>query len=662
MVNKKALNRSSKRRATPRALALAILFAALNGVAVNDFEARAQSITQGNEAAREHDAPLVLSSEFELYDEENASEFNAPIDVAPEPIDPEFRPAQAREERRRPNATRRAINPPDTIPGASNRVNAAAQSVAANSASLSRSRAYAPAANAPAANAPATRALATSTVARTRPATRERIASISMPTATNAVARRRDSQTPNPQTSEPQTAAPRPKYAQNAENRARDAALEQRPETLEDAVRVALIESRAQRALALKRDAAQSATEAAAALRRPKINATASYVALVERPTTVSDVDLTNAVSQFAGSLSPETIAAIGPALANFPTSFQIATPLTDRNFVATSTTATIPLYLGGRIRALEETASATTQALAAGVEVGEQSVKLAATEAYFLTLRARRLHDVAVEAVQAAQEHLRNAEKMENVGVATKNVVLAAQVALAEAQQLELRVGNMQSLAESAYNKTLWRPLDAPVLLADVELDAPLGDFETLAETAVRTRSELRALNAETRALQAQVKLARADVLPQVAAVGGYSYFQNSRMKENSNAGAAIGVTWTPFDGGVSRARQQSAQQSATALARLREDAEANIRLQVRQATLAETEARERLNVARAAAEHAEENYRVATRGFQEGTLNHSEVLDAATMRTAAKSALANAKYDAVLATARLKFAVGIL
>ena len=160
----------------------------------------------------------------------------------------------------------------------------------------------------------------------------------------------------------------------------------------------------------------------------------------------------------------------------------------------------------------------------------------------------------------------------------------------------------------------------------------------------------------------QAQAKLARADVKPQVAAVGAYSYIENSHMTGNSNATAAVGVTWTPFDGGTSRARQQAARQNAMAAARMREEAESNVRMQVRQAWLLQKEAHERVEIAQIAAEQAEENFRVATRGFQEGTLNHTEALDAATMLTAAKSSYTNAQYDAILATERLKSAVGTL
>ena len=435
----------------------------------------------------------------------------------------------------------------------------------------------------------------------------------------------------------------------------------QRPESLDDAIRIALAQSRSQQALAYQRRAAESTARAASTLRNPKINNTTSYVGLLNKPTTVSDVDVAGAVSQAANTYIPDVAPILEPVISALP-SLPVATPLTDRNFVTSATSVTIPIYLGGRIRALEEAANAMTQAVAAGETIGEQTVKIETVEAYFLVLRARRLREVAHEAVEAAESHLKDAERMFNVGMVTKNVELAAQVAVSEAKQLELKVANAQALAESAYNRLMWRPLDAPVNIVDMELVEPLGNLDSLTELAIRSRPELQALAAETRAINAQVKVARADVLPQVAAGGAYTYFENSHMKDNSNATAAIGVSWTPFDGGTSRARQNAARQSAMAVARVRDNVESAIRLEVRQATLAESEARERLNVARVAADQAEENYRVVTRGFQEGMLNHTEVLDATTMRTAAKSSLANAKYDAILATERLKRAVGIL
>jgi len=428
-------------------------------------------------------------------------------------------------------------------------------------------------------------------------------------------------------------------------------------ETLEAATQIALEQSRTQRALALTKGAARSTTDAARSLANPKISNATSYTVLANRPTLETNVSLAGA---FSGAES--TVPGLSEALAGFPMQFQTESLLADKEFVTSVTALTIPVYLGGRVRALTRAAEATTAAIEAGEDVGEQTVKAQVSEAYFLVLRTRKLHEVALEAIQTTQAHLDDAERMLNVGIVTRNVVLAAQVANAEAKQLELRVANAQNLAEAAYNRILWRTLDSKVEIADVELGAPVGELDALTSQAVRSRAELRALQNESRAMQEQENVARADVLPQVAVVGAYVYHQNEALKDNSNGTAAVGMVWTPFDGGTSRARQDAARQSAMAITRAREEAESGIRLQVRQAWLAEQEARERVEVARVAVEQAEENFRVVTRGFQEGLVNHTEALDASTMRTTAKSNFANAQYDAILASQRLKRAVGIL
>lgn len=433
-------------------------------------------------------------------------------------------------------------------------------------------------------------------------------------------------------------------------------------ETLTQAIQIAVEQSRTQRALALRRGASQSTADAARSLKNPKINTTTTYVGMLNQPKAKTEIDLAGAVSSISDSLIPGSSEALAPILDQLPHDYQIATPVLDRNFVATATSVTVPIYLGGRVEALTQEAEALAQAVEAGEEVDLQKVKLETIEAFYLVLRMQSLRQVAVEAIGAAQSHLADSERMENVGLLTRNVVLAARVAYSEAKQAELRIATAQSMAETAYNRILWRPLDAPVVLLDDHSNDPLEDVDALMNVAVSNRGEIKILSAEGRVFQAQAKLARADVKPQVAAVGAYSYIENSHMTGNSNATAAVGVTWTPFDGGTSRARQQAARQNAMAAARMREEAESNVRMQVRQAWLLQKEAHERVEIAQIAVEQAEENFRVATRGFQEGTLNHTEALDAATMLTAAKSSYTNAQYDAILATERLKSAVGTL
>lgn len=430
----------------------------------------------------------------------------------------------------------------------------------------------------------------------------------------------------------------------------------ERLETLNEAMELAVSASRSQRALALKTGAARSATDAARSLRNPKITNATAYVGMLNQPEVRSEVDLSGLVADLPPS--------VAPIFAGLPSTVDATTLVSDKNFVATTTAATLPVYLGGRVQALTRSADALARAASAGEDVGEQNVRWETAEAYFLVLRARKLRDVAAEATRSADAHLTDARRMFAVGAITKNVVLAADVALAEARQTELRVANAQLLAEAAFNRLLWRPLDAPVRIADVDCAAvaPLGDFEAAVARAVRNRGELRAISEQSRAMREQENVARADVLPQVALVGAYSYVENSRLTENSNATGAVGMVWTPFDGGTSRAKRDAARQGALALARARDEAESAIRLQVYQSWLAESEARERVEVARGAVAQAEENFRVVSRAFQEGMVNHSEVLDALTLRTAAKTNFANAQYDAILATQRALRAVGEL
>ena len=111
-----------------------------------------------------------------------------------------------------------------------------------------------------------------------------------------------------------------------------------------------------------------------------------------------------------------------------------------------------------------------------------------------------------------------------------------------------------------------------------------------------------------------------------------------------------------------MSRNRQAATEYEAMSVTREYEEAESKIRLQVYRCWQEEQETRDRVETAEKAVASAEENLRVVNRGFKEGLTNHTEVLDAQTMLTLARSNLANACYDAVLATYHLQRATGQL
>ena len=372
----------------------------------------------------------------------------------------------------------------------------------------------------------------------------------------------------------------------------------------------------------------------------------------------ISNVTGVHAISE---ELAVEANIPLSNLLKNLP-DMTLETPISDKDFATSVTALTVPIYMGGRVRGMIAAAQAASNAIACGKQITQQDLKSEVAETYFLVLRVRHLRDVAVEAEATIAEHEKDAQRLFDNGIVTRNVVLAAQVAHANARQDVIKAENAVSLSQAAYNRLLWRQLDSPVLIADVEIPPLSGNLQALTSQAVSRRPELAALAYKSQALVAQAKVKRADRLPQVTAVGAHNYIENSHLNENSTFSGSLGVAWTPFDGGVSRNQQAASKFEALSVAREHEDIQSKIQLQVYQCWQDEQETRNRVQVAQKAVEQADENLRVVTRGFNEGLVNHTEVLDAQTLRSKAHSNLANARYDAILATCHLRRAVGTL
>ena len=419
-----------------------------------------------------------------------------------------------------------------------------------------------------------------------------------------------------------------------------------RAETLEDAWNIAFAQSRKLQSQESQVEAAQAKSSAARASRLPKINNTSAYVALSERPMFQTDLNL--------GSALPPAMAGL------FPSS--IETPLADKNFALSLTTVTVPLYTGGKISGLIDAADALTTAAQSEHQGGIHDLKLEVAETYLVVLRTQRLVEVAQQAERSLAAHVKDVDNLLAAGLVTRSASLAADVAHADSEQKVLQAQVGFQTASAAYNRLLWRPLDAEVHLEEMDIPPFTGDLAALTAQAIANRSELNQLAAQGRALQAQAQVHRADRLPDVIAAAGYNYFENDAITPDGIFGGGVVASWTPFDGGVSRAQQTSAEHNAVAVARMREEAKTSIELQVRKCWLEEQETRKRVQVAIAAVQQADENVRVVTQQFREGLANHTEALDAETLRTQAWTNLCHATYDAIAATCRLRRAVGIL
>ena len=405
-------------------------------------------------------------------------------------------------------------------------------------------------------------------------------------------------------------------------------------ETLAEAWLIALGGDQRVEASRWNLSAAQSSWAAAKAERLPSLKLGADYLALSEQP----------AVS------------------VNLPSLPAMSMPMFEQDSVGFHGLVSQPLYTSGRISNGISAAESAVRANQSDVQRTKLDIKMNVAEIYVVVLRAARIVDVAQSKVVSLNAHNHDVAGLFERGLVSKNDLLAAQVALADARQQALDAQNGVELGNSAYNRALGRRLTEPVRLAELRDEGDVCDVEELTQMALRQRPELEGLSAQVRALREQAASLRAKNAPQVNVQGGYVFQENKYIDPNGFAVVLLGVEWNAFDSGRVRNQAESLCDKAEAMFRMRKDAESMIALEVRQKWLDLQTARQRVQVARQATAQADENLRVARDRYQQQVGTNTEVLDAETLRIQAYTNLYNSSYQAVLAGLRLRRAVGNL
>lgn len=410
-----------------------------------------------------------------------------------------------------------------------------------------------------------------------------------------------------------------------------------RAENLSDAWALALQQDNSLAAVRSQADASTLDAEAARAQRWPTLAVSGSYTQLDDSP--AFDFSFTGL------PLAPPEL-------------------FDDDAVVMGAASLTIPLFTSGRISSSIAAAEARQRGVGAQLTAATADLKLAVADAYVAVLRARRALAVARSNVQSLESLLHDTSSMYERELVPRNELLAAQVALADAKQNEVRAANAAEVALAAYNRHLGEPMTRPVDLEEsvgAAIGLP-GSLEALTEQARAQRTELAMLDAQAEAYGQMARTERSRALPQVALSGGYQYLENQFLDDETVGMAGIGVQWALFDGGQARKRAAALERTRRATEQQRADAASLVELQVREAWLGTREARQRVQVTADAAAQADENLRIARERYGAGLGTQTQLLEAETLRVRALKNRDDAVLDAGLAELRLARAVGAL
>jgi outer membrane protein TolC len=322
---------------------------------------------------------------------------------------------------------------------------------------------------------------------------------------------------------------------------------------------------------------------------------------------------------------------------------------------------ASLPIFTSGRISHGIQAAEAALQAAQHNESSSVLDIKMQVAEVYIAVLRSEGGLQVAQSHVDSLNGHFQDVNNLFEQGVVAKNDVLAAQVELANAQQLLLVARKQVDFAKSHYNQLLVRELTDSVVLAAQFPPIPQDTLAALTTDAVSQRPELLVLSQQIEALEQQAQSVKAATLPQVSLNGGYQYQENQYQAFQGLWMVNVGMQWKVFDGSI-RHNSDVFVKQAMSLKEQRDDLNSLIHLQVRQAWLDSQETHERIQVAEKAIAQGDENMKLTTDLYQQGLTTNTEVLKAEELRTKTHDNFNNAHYEEALANLRLRRAVGVL
>lgn len=404
-------------------------------------------------------------------------------------------------------------------------------------------------------------------------------------------------------------------------------------ETLQQAWAIALEVDHSLKAVKENSAAAAEQLEAAKSARLPALSIGAGYTALENDPA---------AKASFGG--------------------LNVEFPVSEKESHSYQAMVSLPVYTSGRISRGIKAADSVLSASRSQLSASRLDLKLKVAETFVGVLRATRGLEVARSHVASLQAHAGDVRNLYQQGMVSKNDLLAAQVALADAEQSAIKVENNLDIAKSAYNRFLNRPLNKPVSLDDIHSENNDEAVERLTERALAERHELLILSDQIVALRHQAKAVRAETAPQIALKGGYGFHENRYQVHEGQWQVNLGMQWQLFDGGGVKHRASAIERQAAMLQEQHDDLATKVALQVRQYWLDSHETQRRILVTEKIIAQAKENLRVSRDRYENGLSTNTEVLDAEALRTGSENNHANALYDAVLATLRLKRSLGEL
>ncbi|MBQ3363064.1 MAG: TolC family protein [Muribaculaceae bacterium] len=338
-----------------------------------------------------------------------------------------------------------------------------------------------------------------------------------------------------------------------------------------------------------------------------------------------------------------------------------------NHNTFAGSIILTQPLYMGGAISTLNRVADLKEELAANTLEARRQSTLYEIDNIYWQVVSLRHKQSLAESYLDLVKKLDRDVEKMTEAGLTTRGDKLSVQVRVNEAEMALAKVIDGLSLTKMLLCQLCGLPLEEPIELADERADEIAAPAALPTAVGIDNRPELRLLQNAIDLTHQEVNLLKAENRPQVSLMGGYAVtnpnaFNGFQHRFGGFWHVGLQVRIPIWNWGDVKYKVQAAK-DATRVANLElEDTREKIELQVSQNRFRVSEANKNLALAKSNIASAEENLRMAKRGFEEGVVTPTTVMEAQSAWLMAHTQKIDAEIELQLSHTDLLKSLGIL
>jgi len=288
----------------------------------------------------------------------------------------------------------------------------------------------------------------------------------------------------------------------------------------------------------------------------------------------------------------------------------------------------------------------------------------LAVASSYYDVLRAKKALEIAADNVERLTQYRNSAEKRVKVGELTKTALLRADGELSGARADYLRATNLVILTRAALIRITG--IEETFRLKDETMPpSNFDEFESLRETAMNSRADLKGYEMQTKIAEQYVKYARGAFWPNLGLYAIYNGVDQNPATATLNREsvlAGVSLNFPFFEGGLRVAELREAQAKERQARLAYEDLKKNIDMELRGAYLDLETQKGMLKFLEDQLVFAQDNYHAVLRQYENDLATSLDVMDANTLLLSSEKNVAEALYGYQLAHLKVRRSSGTL